>query len=144
MRNDSALVLVPLPRLSTGVESGLSAPIVSASMRDVSAANVVRLRAMLEGDGPGGLGSLLKERFLIRLVSSRAPTFNRETKSMQQKRTTSTKLARRLGINRSTLWRLKRQCRSEAPKSNDAIEEWRSFCLRHAVEPELIARLLER
>jgi transposase-like protein len=63
---------------------------------------------------------------------------------MKQKRLTGSELARQLGISRSQLWRLKRQCPDEAPKPTDPIEKWRSFCLRHAVEPELISRLLER
>jgi hypothetical protein len=55
----------------------------------------------------------------------------------------STELARTLGISNATLWRLKRLNPTEWPKSNDAVEAWRKYCLAMATDPALIARLLQ-
>jgi hypothetical protein len=56
---------------------------------------------------------------------------------MKQKRTTTTALAKKLGI----LWRLERQFPDEAQKSCEDLEAWRNFCLSHVTEPNLIGRL---
>jgi hypothetical protein len=60
---------------------------------------------------------------------------------MKQKRITGTELARRLGIARVTIYRLRKQIPDEAPASFNDVEKWRAFCLAHVVGSEQITRL---
>jgi transcriptional regulator with XRE-family HTH domain len=60
---------------------------------------------------------------------------------MKQNKLTGTELAKRLGVSRVTLYRLKRQYPTEAPKSFNDVEKWRSFCLAHVTGSDQITRL---
>jgi hypothetical protein len=53
---------------------------------------------------------------------------------------TATELSKKLGISRTTVYRLKRQYPLHAPPL-DKVEKWRSFLLAHVIDPNVVARL---
>jgi hypothetical protein len=53
---------------------------------------------------------------------------------------TATELSKKLGISRTTVYRLKRQYPLQAPPL-DKVTLWRAFLLEHVIDPDVIARL---
>jgi hypothetical protein len=57
-------------------------------------------------------------------------------------KSTAASLSLKLGISRVTIFSLKKRYPDQAPKDFGQTEKWRSFCLAHVIDPEVITKLI--
>jgi hypothetical protein len=60
---------------------------------------------------------------------------------MKKPRSTAEQLSKKLGISRASIFALRKQHPTKAPKTFDAIEQWRSFALEYTTNPDAVCRL---
>jgi hypothetical protein len=57
---------------------------------------------------------------------------------------TADELAKKLGCSRATIFNLKKAYPDKAPKSFGNLQSWTVFVMRHATDPDMYLRVLNR